>query len=122
MQRYILALLYLDSGGDNWINNDKWISSAHECDWFGVTCNSFEGLVDKIDLSSNNLDGFLPSELGELRGLEYLVRDNIEYFSFKCNLFTGMYKTLGSTQQYIGWTNASRVSEIESFKESRSVQ
>ena len=82
VQRYILALIYLSNGGDDWINNDKWMTKAHECEWYGVQCNVYEGMVDMLDLSSNNLKGFLPSELGELRGLEYLVR-----FTFNRKLF-----------------------------------
>jgi hypothetical protein len=74
IQRYILALLYLNNGGDGWIYNEKWMTSTHECNWYGVSCSTYQGIVDKIDLSKSNLTGFLPSELGELRGLEYLVR------------------------------------------------
>ena len=74
LQRHILALLYLSNSGNTWENNEKWMSNADVCDWYGVSCNIFEGMIDEIDLSNNNLSGFLPSELGELRGLESLVR------------------------------------------------
>ena len=74
VQRYILALLYLSNGGDEWLNNDQWMTKAHECEWYGVFCNVYDGMVDKLDLSKNNLKGYMPPELGELRGLEYLVR------------------------------------------------
>ena len=74
LQRYILALLYVSTGGDEWVNNEKWMSSVSECEWHGLSCDTFEGMIDGIDLSNNNLKGSLPSELGELRGLEHLVR------------------------------------------------
>ena len=74
LQRYILALLCVSTGGDEWVNNDKWMSSVSECEWHGVSCDSFEGMIDGIDLSNNNLKGSLLSELGELRGVERLVR------------------------------------------------
>ena len=74
LQRYILALLYVSTGGDEWANNEKWMTSVSECEWYGVSCDSFEGMIDGIDLSNNNLKGFLLSELGELRGVERLVR------------------------------------------------
>ena len=74
MQRYILALLFLSNGGDTWIDNHNWMTQEHECEWYGVSCNTYEGMVDEIDLSYNNLSGPMPPELGEMRGLERLVR------------------------------------------------
>ena len=50
------------------------MSSLHECKWHGVSCTIFEGMIDELDLSNNNVRGSLLSELGELRGLERLVR------------------------------------------------
>ena len=50
------------------------MTAAHECGWFGAFCKAHEGVIDHIDLSNNNLMGSMPSELGEIRGLECLVR------------------------------------------------
>jgi len=73
IQRYILALLYLSNGGENWANDEKWMTSSSECEWFGVKCQGFAGMVDEIDLSYNNLIGSMPLELGEMRGLKRLI-------------------------------------------------
>jgi len=73
VQRYILALLFLSNGGDTWIDNQNWMTQEHECEWYGVSCNAYEGMVDEIDLSYNNLSGPMPPELGEMRGLERLI-------------------------------------------------
>merc|ERR1712084_80596 len=42
VQRYILALLYLSNGGTNWVNNQNWMSSTPECEWYGVSCKGYE--------------------------------------------------------------------------------
>ena len=89
MQRYILVLLYLNNKGDGWTNNEKWMTSVHECEWYGVSCHAHGGLVDKLDLSHNNLVGSLPPELGELRGLEHLVRLKLFISYFNC-LFSAL--------------------------------
>ena len=72
-QRYLLALFYYYTNGDHWINHTNWMSNKSECEWHGVTCNEDSTLITKINLDSNNLAGPIPTELGELRGLESLV-------------------------------------------------
>ena len=60
-------LLYHSTKGTQWFNNNQWLSDKWECLWYGVTCNKY-GVVTALDLSSNNLIGFMPSEIGELIG------------------------------------------------------
>ena len=73
VQRYFLALLYNSNGGENWVNNQNWMTSEHECTWYGVSCDRYENVISKIDLSNNNLVGSIPKEIGEIRGLEHLI-------------------------------------------------
>lgn len=47
-QRYALATFYFATGGADWKDNYDWLSSADECEWYGVTCT--DGLVTKLDL------------------------------------------------------------------------
>ena len=72
VQRYILALLYFSTGGLHWNNQNKWLSTNSVCDWFGVYCKN-PGIVSKIEITSNNMQGHVPAELGELAGLEILI-------------------------------------------------
>jgi len=73
IQRYALALFYNVTSGDKWLNNSLWLSENSECEWFGVHCDSYSNtIITKIDLGSNALKGYIPSEVGEIRGLEEL--------------------------------------------------
>ena len=71
IQRYILALLYFSAGGLQWHNQNKWLSNDSVCNWYGVFCE-VPGIVSKIEITSNNMQGNIPIELGELAGLESL--------------------------------------------------
>ena len=64
-----LKALYNSLGGANWTK--KWDLSkplSEKAAWPGVTADA-NGLVTKIDLSSNGLKGTLPAELGKLTSL-----------------------------------------------------
>jgi hypothetical protein len=76
IQRYVLTVLYYSADGSNWVNRDKYLSDALECQWFGVDCNN-ETMVVNLTLASNKLAGDLPSELTSLTSLQNLgLSDN----------------------------------------------
>jgi len=56
--RFVLATTYIANGGDNWINNENWLSIQEVCDWYGVICDS-AGTVIEVNLSANGLIGEL---------------------------------------------------------------
>jgi hypothetical protein len=62
IQFYTLCLTYLNLDGPHWGRNDGWMYTDKVCDWFGISCTFLER-VTGLDLSSNGLDGTLPSEL-----------------------------------------------------------
>jgi DNA-binding SARP family transcriptional activator/Leucine-rich repeat (LRR) protein len=66
----LLVTLYNATGGADWKDSSGWLSDSTPCDWFGVTCGG--GAVVELSLLDNNLDGLIPSELGDLRRLAYL--------------------------------------------------
>jgi hypothetical protein len=94
-QRYILATIYYclhDEHG--WTNQRGWLSSEHECTWFGIHCGvlsmdselSIEGesrllqdsnsqyeSISHINLTYNNLRGMLPKEIQYLSSLQLLA-------------------------------------------------
>jgi ribosomal protein L35AE/L33A len=71
-----LVALYRSTDGINWTKNADWNVTNTPCNWEGVTCNG--GHVSKLYLYSNNLNGEIPPELGNLTGLErLLLNDNM---------------------------------------------
>jgi len=74
IQRYVLVVFYYATGGDGWTNNEGWLGHLTECNWYGLQCNSLSNLV-RLVLSSNQLSGEIPSEIGQLDGLGLEVLD-----------------------------------------------
>jgi hypothetical protein len=71
LQRYVLGVLFYatnqvsnDYAKDPlpWLKADKWMTTAHSCDWMGIVCNKDKVIVS-IDLERNRLSGKLPQEL-----------------------------------------------------------
>jgi hypothetical protein len=81
-ERASLIALYNSTDGDNWYENWGWKTPplAGDCfalpgtenTWRGITCDPGNTTVQSISLGSNNLNGFLPTELGNLANLQYL--------------------------------------------------
>ncbi len=64
-ERDALIALYNSTDGANWSNHGAWLGAVGtECGWWGVQCDG--GHVAQLSLSSDNLNGALPPELGNL--------------------------------------------------------
>ena len=85
--RAALVALYNATSGDNWANNDNWLSDKPLGGWHGVTTDS-DGRVRRLDLSFNELAGTIPAELGSL--------SNLESLDLSSNELTGIPGELGS--------------------------
>ena len=73
--RAALVALYHATGGDNWTNNDNWLTDAPLGDWYGVTIGETPDgnvRVAGLSLADNGLDGEIPPELGNLTHLQSL--------------------------------------------------
>ena len=66
-----LIALYESTDGDNWVSNQNWLSNDPIGTWYGVITDEKDRVID-LDLSENELNGTIPSELGNLIYLEYL--------------------------------------------------
>ena len=78
-EKFALERLYKSTGGDkgSWISKTHWMDmSTHVCKWYGVKCGSSLGTVTKLQLSSNNLAGTLPTEIGLMTNADELHLDN----------------------------------------------
>ncbi|KAK8503627.1 hypothetical protein V6N12_024799 [Hibiscus sabdariffa] len=61
------------------ISTTNWSVSTSVCNWIGVTCGSRHHRVIALNLSSMDLTGTLPSQLGNL---SFLISLNIRHNSF----------------------------------------
>jgi hypothetical protein len=86
-QRYSLAVLWYNSGGESWLqcknntatgacdDNEPFLSSGHECQWMGVGCD-LNLSVTALHLDERNVTGTLPSELESLVYLQEIDMDS----------------------------------------------
>jgi len=65
-----LVTLYNSTDGDNWTDNTGWKVTNTPCNWYGVSCSG--GQVSQLSLSSNQLSGPIPPELGDLLNLKFI--------------------------------------------------
>mmetsp|Transcript_35093 Transcript_35093/g.99862 ORF Transcript_35093/g.99862 Transcript_35093/m.99862 type:complete len:313 (-) Transcript_35093:55-993(-) len=108
-QRFAMAVIYYATKGAKWDENTDWMTSKHECSWYGVECNTFRKVVN-LDLGYIKVDGLVPREIGlltELRDLDLHGNDlqgviphklltglkKLEYLRFQMNgMFGAIHK------------------------------
>ncbi|MCY3784772.1 MAG: hypothetical protein OXG79_13460 [Chloroflexi bacterium] len=117
-QRDALVALYDAANGDDWNKNDNWLSDAPLGEWFGVTTDIHDRVVD-LDLSQNQLSGTLPPEIGQLTALRRLDvqgnqlqgeippeigdLDNVTHLSLWANQFSGSIPTEMGDMASLQW-------------------
>lgn len=72
LQRWAMATFFYATRGEFWSDNTDWLTSSHECNWYGVSCDDSFHLTG-LDLDSNKLDGTLPVEVDLLVDLQVLA-------------------------------------------------
>ena len=71
-QRAALAAFYTATDGDNWTNNEGWLSDRPLGEWYGVEVDAQDN-VTRIVLWQNNLNGILVPEIGQLTALNEII-------------------------------------------------
>ena len=75
-QRFTMAHIYCEFGGENWLESDLWVSELHECDWYTQIdidpCSRNEE-YQIIRLSGQQIRGTLPPELSMISSLWEIV-------------------------------------------------
>ena len=121
LQRYSLAVLFLSTGGLNWMFRLNFLRGTHECAWFepfgtddrypmGIWCDKNPGTLTERDrddnlwessivtdvhlLPSNGGVGTLPSELRHLRYLKTLRIYNQQFISGEIPSEYGFFQNL----------------------------
>lgn len=65
-----LVAFYNSAGGPNWNNNTGWLTGPVST-WYGVTVEG--NRVSKLVMYNNNLNGFVPPDIGDLNDLTNLA-------------------------------------------------
>ncbi len=68
-----LVDLYNNTNGPAWNNHANWLTATPVSTWAGITVSGDR--VTWIAISTNNLQGQLPTSIGKLTALQYLVLD-----------------------------------------------
>ncbi len=71
LDRETLTAFYHATNGDEWTNNENWLSGGPLHTWYGVQATSSDEVV-RLQLTRNNLQGPLPAELCYLASLAVL--------------------------------------------------
>ena len=75
-ERAALTALYDATGGQDWKTNDGWLSDEPLDQWLRVTTDE-DDRVTSLDVGFNQLNGEIPTELGDISKLKLLfINDN----------------------------------------------
>jgi hypothetical protein len=113
LQRFAMATLFYSTKGDidrGWAHDDHWLSyNKSECLWYnrnlgdsGYGGSCFQGVLERLDLSGNELVGTLPYELSLLTNLIELqftgnFTDPLDEDSVKKNFISGTIPSILGT-------------------------
>jgi len=72
----ILTMVFDECRGNSWHRKDNWKQSGMSvCEWYGIHCDQ-EGNIERVILSTNNMNGDIPTEIFHLPHLKILNLDS----------------------------------------------
>ncbi len=73
LEKQALSDLYTATSGDQWKKHTGWLSAdSQACTWHGIDCDNGVMPVSEIRLNDQNLNGTLPSSMGNFKDLKRL--------------------------------------------------
>ena len=66
-----LVDLFNSTNGNGWINHTNWLTTSPVSSWYGITVEN--GRVTRVTLNRNGLVGTIPSSIGNMTALIFLV-------------------------------------------------
>ena len=87
-ERSSLVELFIATNGFGWTARVGWLTPAHPCGWYGVTCGTGSGPVTAIALASNRLNGTLPDAIS---GLSAMTSFDVSLNTISSTLPTTLY-------------------------------
>ena len=85
IERYALVQIYHAAKGEEWMNNNQWLSEFHACSWYGITCSK-DMLVTDLMLGKY-MYKFCLLTFGKMKTTEFLNGLQI----VKCLLICGPF-------------------------------
>ncbi|KAL3923504.1 MAG: hypothetical protein SGILL_001618, partial [Bacillariaceae sp.] len=79
LQRFSLAVLYIQQRGTQWTRTTNWMSEREVCMWEGITCNS-QNYVQILNLDGNRLGGRVDDAPTLLNAIEEYSAANNDMF------------------------------------------
>ena len=83
VERAALEALYRANSGDRWKYRNNWCTDKPLSEWWGIRMTPDNKHVCGIDLYYNEVDGYIPEEIGDLSELEELAIGNYLYLAEK---------------------------------------
>ncbi len=89
-ERTALTVLYDATGGEDWKTSDGWLSNGPLDQWQRVATDE-SGRITDLDLAANQLNGDIPTELGNLPNLKLLYISDNNLIGVLPNSLTGIF-------------------------------
>jgi len=72
VQRYVAKLLFFHLLGENWVHKKDFGTASHECNWFGIICDTISKRISILNFDNSHVTGRIPPEIAKLERLEVL--------------------------------------------------
>jgi len=90
LTQYSLLSFYYSMNGNAWKSNKNWLGEEAYCNWDGIECDDDREVV-KLNLSNNNINGTLSTEIAKLTTLVELDLSGNGLTTIPAEVFGGLF-------------------------------